>query len=190
MLQAHDFEDFADVVNWWLADEYVGSRWRLQELSKSDLSLEGLGSLDGPSYGRRYGVFYNQVHLGTLEIKNGLGWDTYHKTSVDYSTKHPNVLVYVEIEYIRLLSYEVVRDFLFAIIEHTCKQGDSKERNDAEQAVDRAMIAVVWKTIGISELDLGTDYGELNLRFKGTAEWYIVRKQTPTYIKHKQSNAK
>jgi hypothetical protein len=24
-----DFEDFAEVVNWWLADEHVGSSWRI-----------------------------------------------------------------------------------------------------------------------------------------------------------------
>ena len=27
-----DFREFANVVNWWLADEHVGSAWRLQEL--------------------------------------------------------------------------------------------------------------------------------------------------------------
>ena len=34
-----DFRDFADVVNWWLADEFTKSRFRLQDLPDGDLSL-------------------------------------------------------------------------------------------------------------------------------------------------------
>src|SRR5215510_11942735 len=34
-----DFADFANVVNWWLAGEYVQSRWRLQELPETELGL-------------------------------------------------------------------------------------------------------------------------------------------------------
>jgi hypothetical protein len=33
-----DFAEFADVVNWWLAEEYVGSHWRLQELPDGDVA--------------------------------------------------------------------------------------------------------------------------------------------------------
>jgi hypothetical protein len=33
-----DFAEFADVVNWWLADENVGTRWRLQKLPDGDRS--------------------------------------------------------------------------------------------------------------------------------------------------------
>jgi hypothetical protein len=32
-----DFKDFVDVVNWWLADKYVASRFRLQDLPDADL---------------------------------------------------------------------------------------------------------------------------------------------------------
>jgi hypothetical protein len=32
-----DFEEFANVVNWWLADDYNQSPWRLQELVKPGL---------------------------------------------------------------------------------------------------------------------------------------------------------
>jgi hypothetical protein len=34
-----DFKEFADVVNWWFADKYVGSRFRLQELSDGNVRL-------------------------------------------------------------------------------------------------------------------------------------------------------
>ena len=32
-----DFKDFADVVNWWLAEEYVESRFRLQDLPDAEV---------------------------------------------------------------------------------------------------------------------------------------------------------
>lgn len=66
-----DFEDFANVINWWLTDEYVyphGNPWRLQELPKSELLK--LGSPEYPTYGRRYAVFHNQVRIG--EMASGL----------------------------------------------------------------------------------------------------------------------
>src|SRR5947209_11408696 len=34
-----DFRDFADVVNWWLADEFRASRFRLQDLPNSYVTL-------------------------------------------------------------------------------------------------------------------------------------------------------
>jgi hypothetical protein len=47
-----DFEDFANVVNWWLADPDVhpDNPWRLQELPKSELLK--LGDPEYPTYGR------------------------------------------------------------------------------------------------------------------------------------------
>jgi hypothetical protein len=65
-----DFEDFANVVNWWLADPDIyphGNPWRLQELPKSELSKLWTG--EGPTYGRSYAVFHNQVRLGEIEVK-------------------------------------------------------------------------------------------------------------------------
>ena len=60
-----DFADFANVVNWWLADEHVGSRWRLQELPETELRLHGVFDY-GPTFGRSYAVFYNQARLRYL----------------------------------------------------------------------------------------------------------------------------
>jgi hypothetical protein len=48
-----DFEDFADVVNWWLAAPHVGGPWRLQELPDAELSLD---VSDSPPHGRRYAI--------------------------------------------------------------------------------------------------------------------------------------
>jgi hypothetical protein len=47
-----DFADFANVVNWWLADEHVRSRWRLQELPQTELRLHGVFDY-GPTFGWR-----------------------------------------------------------------------------------------------------------------------------------------
>src|SRR5262249_33611353 len=59
-----DFEDFAKVVNSWLAVPDASRHCkpcRLQELPKSELLA--LGSF-GPTYGRTYAVFHNQVRVG------------------------------------------------------------------------------------------------------------------------------
>jgi hypothetical protein len=69
-----DFADFANVVNWWLAEEYNSSRWRLQELPKSDLLK--LGPHDSPSYGRCYAIFHNQVRVGEMEAQDGWKYST------------------------------------------------------------------------------------------------------------------
>jgi hypothetical protein len=60
-----DFEDFADVVNWWFDDTHDGGPWRLQELADTELRL---GFHDSPTYGRRYDIYHNQVRVGTLEL--------------------------------------------------------------------------------------------------------------------------
>src|SRR5262245_26011280 len=81
-----DFEDFANVINSWLTDPYAyphGNPWRLQELPKSELSALWHG--DGPTYGRTYAVFHNQVRIGEIEIKPD--WK--------YSTESPRVEVHV-----------------------------------------------------------------------------------------------
>jgi hypothetical protein len=56
-----DFEKFAEDVNGLFAPV---EPWRLQELPDSELD----GVRDTPMYGRRYEIFYNQIHVGTLQI--------------------------------------------------------------------------------------------------------------------------
>ncbi len=86
-----DFEDFANVVNSWLADPDVhphNSPWRLQELPESELSKLWGGS--GPTYGRTYAVFHNQVRIGEIEVKPD--WK--------YSTQNPRVTVHIELDWV------------------------------------------------------------------------------------------
>src|SRR6516165_6853463 len=49
----YEFDDFADVVNWFLADHAIKSRWRLQELPDTDVGM----AETGPMSGRTYAVF-------------------------------------------------------------------------------------------------------------------------------------
>jgi hypothetical protein len=170
-----DFGHFANVVNWWLADPYVGSRWRLQELPEVDMRLHG--NFDyGPVYGRSYAIFHNQERLGTLEI---------HPAS-QYSVESPHVTTYINLDYVRIFSFDAIRTFLTHIAEHTCdfSQG-STERLQAEQAIDRAMTEVLWHISQVSrfELDPGEDIGEINLRLDGTATWYVERRDCEDFRK-------
>ena len=65
----YEFDDFADVMNWYLADDVINSRWRLQDLPDTDVSRAGD---DGPTPGRAYAVFHNQLEVGKLEIHGGV----------------------------------------------------------------------------------------------------------------------
>ena len=170
-----DFADFANVVNWWLADEHVGSRWRLQELPETELSLHGVFDY-GPTFGRSYAVFYNQVRLGALEVE-----------PFSYSADDPRVITYIHLDGVRLLSFETIRDFFAAIAEHACYDSrDGKEYLEAQQAIDRAMTEALWRS---NEVDVYNnmldrfeaintpDYGEIDLRLDGVARWYLERRE-------------
>jgi hypothetical protein len=111
------------------------------------------------------------VRLGTLEVH-----DYFYDTS-------PRVIAELELEDVRLLSFDSVRDFLVAIALHTCDPAPgSKEYIDAQQAIDRAMTAVVWEAIRVSEYDFGADYGQIDLRLDGSAEWYFRRRKASSFI--------
>jgi hypothetical protein len=175
-----DFADFADVVNWWLADPDVGGRpWRLQELPEVDLSLHGNFNY-GPVYGRSYAIFYNQERVGTLEISSGF----------QYSSENPRVFTYIQLDLVRVFSFDTVRTFLTDIAYHTCDfRPGTSEYFQAEQAIDRAMTEVLWHVNQVSRygLHLGEDYGELNLRLDGTATWYVGRRDCDAFQKLKSS---
>ena len=115
------------------------------------------------------------MRLGTLEMQDFL-YD-----------KSPRVSAQIEIEYVRLLSYDIVREFLGAIALHTCSH-DTQESTDAQQAIDRAMTAVLWQAVRVSEFDLGDDYGQIDLRLNGSAEWYFARKQALDRIRSKEQS--
>jgi hypothetical protein len=89
-----DFKDFAVVVNWWLADKYVASRFRLQDLPDGDMSLN-VDADSGPMIGRCFAVHHNRTRLGRIEIHPSYG----------YSADNPEVWTSMEIGSTRLLGF-------------------------------------------------------------------------------------
>ena len=152
-----DFAEFADVVNWWLADKHVGSRWRLQELPDGDLGLFVTIS-SGPVLGRGYAIFHNQVRLGTLEIH----------PHYPYGSESPKVSAKIEINSVLLLDLDNITDFLYAIASHVC---DSKQRSeddsDVRQAIAEAVMKSLWQTQQITEFDDTGDQVGLKLHIQG-----------------------
>jgi hypothetical protein len=171
-----DFKDFANVVNWWFADEDLGRRapWRLQELPDPELTL---GDVEGgPRYGRRYAVFHNQVRVGILELE---------AANRDYSTQNPRVATHIELEWARLLAFGVIRDFFEVIALHTCDLCPlSPEYFDAHLRIDRAMMHLLWQTQEVPDpgggfVALAPGHGEIEVQFNGLAECYIRYKEAP-----------
>jgi hypothetical protein len=165
-----DFEEFANVVNCWLADPYVyphGSPWRLQELPKSEL---GLWAGEGPTYGRSYAVFHNQVRLGEIEVE----------PNSSYSTQNPRVTAHIELDLVRLLHFGRIRSFLTDIARHISKyHPGTEEYLQANQEIALALTGVLWGTQEISEFGSENEpgHGEIEVELNGLASFYLERRQ-------------
>jgi hypothetical protein len=164
-----DFDDFADVVNWWFGDENVGTGWRLQELPDTERKHS---FSETPQFGRRYDVFHNQARLGSLEVCPG----------VDYNAKNPDVHTSIQLEQVRLLPINTIRAFLNGIGLHVCRPDPiTKEYGEARAAIEGCLTNALWQSQQISELDVGQGYGELELQLNGSAVWYSSRRQAPAF---------
>jgi hypothetical protein len=164
-----DFKEFADVVNWWLADKYVASRFRLQDLPDADLRLNV--PHDAPVLGRCFALYYNQTRLGRIEI--------HPKFFPEYTTQTPYVYTSVRIDWSRFLGYRTITEFLDAIALHvTNPSPKSDEYVSARQGIQAAMTKMLWNKYAISEAanEEDLDWGELTVSFDGAAEWYITRR--------------
>jgi hypothetical protein len=164
-----DFEDFANVVNWWLGDPDIhpNGPWRLQELPKSELST--LGGQYHPTYGRRYAVFHNQVRVGLIEVRP---WQ--------YSTESPHVIAHIELDWVRLLPLGTIRSFLTDIALHMSEyRSGTIEYLQTNQAIDLAMMDVLWKTQEISEFGMDDEpsHGEIEVELEGLANFYFDRRE-------------
>jgi hypothetical protein len=165
-----DFKDFADTVNWWLSDSYMESPFRLQDLPDDHLRLNVPS--DSPTLGRAFAVYYNQTKLGRLEIH------PYYK----YSTESPEVYTSVEIDWARFIGFAELTEFLGAVLIHVTSQNPKNdERIDAWQSINRALTETLWSNYRISQYDTADDqdWGELNVSFHGTADFYIGRRDAP-----------
>jgi len=118
-------------VNRWLTDEHVASRWRLQNLPETDLSIN-VDFSSGPTIGRRYALFYNQTRLGEVEIRPAC--------EPAYSAETPQVYTNIEIRWVRLLGINDITELLNVIAWHV---SDSRPESDeyiaAQQAIQYAL---------------------------------------------------
>jgi len=167
-----DFEDFGDVVNSWLADPDVhphNSPWRLQELPRSELSKLWGGS--GPTYGRTYAVFHNQVRIGEIEVRPD--WK--------YSTQNPRVTVHIELDWVRLLHFETIRSFLTDVATHVSEyRSGTVDYVQANQEIDRATISVLWKALKAPQYSFENEPSydaEIEVELTGSATFYLDRRQ-------------
>jgi hypothetical protein len=160
-------------VNWWLAQEYVESRFRLQDLPDTDVG----NAASGPIEGRVFAVYYNQVRVGKLEI---------HPDN-DYTTQSPEVYTSVELDSARFIGFYELTEFLSGIAMHVAAQVP------ALQNISYAMTRTLWDHYRISQYklsDTDLDEGELNVNFQGAAEFYIRRKDSPAWQKRAAGSGK
>jgi hypothetical protein len=174
----YDFADFADVMNWYLADDAISSPWRLQELPYTDVSRAGD---DGPTPGRAWAVFHNQMEVGKLEIHGG----------VFYGKDESDIYTRLELHWVRLLGYDEVAEFLTILATHVV---DPKPQNSeyvaATNAINAAMLKALWDSNRISKFDLGGDdvnWGELELRLHGTPTFYSGRRDCQAFAELKRA---
>jgi hypothetical protein len=163
-----DFEDFADVMNWWFSSRYVESPWRLEELPDTELS-DFLS--DTPSFGRRYSIYHNQAKVGMLEVSAHL---------------EPNVRAKIQVDYARLLPIFSIRDLFGGIEKHVC---DPAERSEGQAAINACLTDALWQTQKITSrprlLD-SVDYGDLDFQIIGSAEFYFSRRGSDAFAKRKK----
>lgn len=161
-----DFKKFSDVMNWWLADEYIASRFRLQDLPAGDLSLN-VDFSDGPRLGRCFAIYYNQARIGRLEIR------PHHK----YSTNHPEVYTSFEIDWARFLGFTELTEFFEAV---ACHVTNSEGNINARLSFQSALTRTLWEFYRVSEFEDANDeeqsWGEVSGGFNGIALFYIDRK--------------
>ncbi|KRR14542.1 hypothetical protein [Bradyrhizobium valentinum] len=167
-----DFRKFADVANWWFADEYNASRFRLQDLPDETLSLN-VRHDDGPSFGRSFSIYYNQTRVGRLEISPGHG----------YTTANPEVYTSLEIDFgARFLGFDELSDFLHAVAFHvTTGVADQSDYQSARLSIQSALTKTLWDNYRVSQYDNPDDeqWGELNVSFNGTADFFKRRRDAP-----------
>jgi hypothetical protein len=167
----NDFEDFADVINWWMnrdnwkdiEESRWESRWRLQERPTFELSIFGG---EYPDYGRSYEIFYNQANIGLLEAASFPG----SKARVE-----------IALDYVSLLSFSEVRSFLGVIAYFICHTIDGQhETPDPDDAIDRELAATLWdafRASGRPPNQMREPYPWLKLYLSGTAEYYFHYRQ-------------
>ncbi len=148
-----EFDMFADHINYLYTatDDPEGAPWRLQELANTEIRAHyGFG----PSFGRRYGVFYNQAAIGLIEISGIL-----------YATE--NVTTDVELEHVRLLPFQEISGFLVTLSQYLA-WAEPEQFANTQRNIDRSLLAVLWNAARSED-----DEGILELYLSGSAKHYL-----------------
>jgi hypothetical protein len=155
-----DFFEFGDVMNWWLADQHVGSRWRIQELPKTELSID---FRDSPEFGRTYEIFCGPIKLGCMEISASSRYERTKKVQAS-----------IELEWVRLLSWDNLTSFLSAVATHVNSADDFNNFANIQGSMSRCL----WDSLVVRDQDLGLDWGSLEVTLQGMADFYFSRKDS------------
>jgi hypothetical protein len=104
------------------------------------------------AYGRRYAVFHRQVRVGEIELEPD--WT--------YTTQNPRVTVRIELNWVRLLWFETIRNFLLYTAINTFEYEEGTlEFLKMDHKIDLAMMEVLWKS---QKIPLAKEAADLSLR--------------------------
>ena len=144
-------------MNHWFADEHTGSRWRIQEQPRTELSI---GFREGPAFGRRYEIFCGPIKIGAMEIS----------ASYPYTVGNKNIRASIELMWVRLLSWDTLTNFLGAVATHINSAGDSNNAIRIQSAMARSL----WDSLKIENQDFGLNWGELEMTLEGRGDFYFL----------------
>jgi hypothetical protein len=148
-----DFDRFGVMANGWAPIK--DSSWRLQELK--DTRLRTFNS-ESPEHGRRYDLFYNQQHVGSLEIAD----------IPEYTTEEPRVRANVVIRDARLIPFDDISRFLTGIAT-LLSAGTGDEYAEAKGKLE---IALTQAYLARKGMDSATEM-PIEVSFLGSAATYI-----------------
>ena len=98
----------------------------------------------------------------------------------EYSAATPKVTTEIELDMVRLLTFDTITGFINAIAMHVCEKNPKDgEYFDANKAIFGALIKALWESQTITEhKDLDAPgWGELEFHLQGNAsEWYLSRR--------------
>jgi len=147
------FDLFAELANRQMGDE----PWRFQEKSNTVLS----SSFEGPSYGRRYDIFHNQLKIGLIEVSA----DVFQEFTPDA----PYVNTEIKLEHVRLLPFHEVIGFLNWVAGRLAVGEDQRVPVEIKMQNLTAMTECLWP---VEELD-DPAWTELSVMWDGKATHYI-----------------
>jgi hypothetical protein len=149
------------------------ARFRLQEIGETEIS--GDLSSDGPEYGRRYEIFYNQVKLGLLQIM------ARHERHFDKQDRSVYAEITIDGVPVTALPYENVYGFLVTIaslVTSTSRRPHDGPKTEYEAAlsdIQYKLMDAMWRTSRDYTLtEQSTWFWDFKVRLCGTPDLYYA----------------